>query len=63
MFQEIKIKITLNAEQEADMPRTSEAELQAIEAHSEAIDRIVEAPLDLLKADLETLGYIIEIED
>lgn len=52
MFQEIKIKITLNAEQEADMPRTSEAELQAIEA-----------PLDLLKADLETLGYIIEIED
>ncbi len=41
----------------------SEVELQAIEAHSEAIDRIVEAPLDLLKADLETLGYIIEIED
>ena len=62
LFQKITLTISLNPEQEADCPKSGEAELSAIEKHGDAIDRTAEPYAEGLKEALEFLGYLVEVD-
>ncbi|KKM17354.1 hypothetical protein LCGC14_1676590 [marine sediment metagenome] len=62
-FLTMQIAVSLSVSMKADIPKSGEAEIQAIDKHSDAIDRIVDSRLHEIAQDLISAGYTVEIDE
>ena len=62
-FVTMQIIVSLSTNMEADLPNSGDAEIQAIDNHSDAIDRIVDSRLHEIAHDLMAVGYIVEVDE
>ncbi len=62
-FVTMQITVSLSADMEAAMPKSGDVEMHAIDAHSNAVDHIVDSRLHEIASDLTLNGYIVVVDE